>query len=86
MLAEGSSVEGGTGSWQHNIESSAWHVRTGRRRFPQTGAVPGMAVQWPELADGTPVSPAVRNGGLTPADSTLCGGVVGIKCFCQSGG
>ena len=52
----------------------------------RTGAVPGMAVQWPELADGTPVTPAVWNGGLTLTDSALCGGVVGIECFRQSGG
>ena len=52
----------------------------------RTGAVPGMEVLWPELADGTPVTPAVWNGGLTLTDSALCGGVVGIECFRQSGG
>ena len=39
-----------------------------RRRFPQVGNVLGMVVQWPELADGTPVTPVVRHGGLTPPD------------------
>ena len=27
-----------------------------------------MAEQWPELADGTPVTATMRNGGLTPSD------------------
>ena len=44
----------------------------------RAGAEPGMAVQWPELADETSVTLAVRHGGLTPSDSPLCGGVVGI--------
>ena len=44
----------------------------------RAGAEPGIAVQWPELADGTLVTPVVRHGGLTPSDSALCGGVVGI--------
>ena len=30
--------------------------------------VPGMAEQRPELADGIPVTAAVRSGGLTPCD------------------
>ena len=29
----------------------------------------GMAEQWPELADETPVTATVGNGGLTPSDS-----------------
>jgi len=44
----------------------------------RAGAEPGMAVQWPELADRISVTPAVRHGGRTPSDSALCGGVVGI--------
>ena len=44
----------------------------------RTGAVPGIAAQWPELADETPVTLAVRYTGQTPSDSALCGGVVGI--------
>ena len=40
--------------------------------------VMGMPEQWPELADGTPVTAAVRYGGLTSFDSALRGGVVGI--------
>jgi len=52
----------------------------------RVGAVLGIAAQWLELADGTPVIPTVRHGGLTPLDSALCGGVVGIKCLCQLGG
>ena len=52
----------------------------------RVGAGPGIVAQWPEWADETPVTLDVRHGYLTPLDSALCGGVVGIKCFCQSGG
>jgi len=86
MLAESSVVEGvqvvGSTAAGALPDMSAQGVAG----FHRIGAVPRMGVQWPELADGTPVTPTVRNGGLTLADSALCGGVVGIKCLCQSVG
>ena len=78
MLVEGSAAEEvqGVGSTLVRIASgtSAQCVAGSLR----VGNVLGMVVQWPELANGTPVTPAMRHGGLTPSDSALCGGVVGI--------
>ena len=86
MLDEGSTVEEVQGVGSTAARAVPGTSAQGVAGSHRTGAVPGMAVQWPKLADGTPVTPVVRNGGLTPADSTLCGGVVGIKYFYQSGG
>ena len=86
MLAEGPAIEvvQGVGSTaSRTVQGTSAQGIAGSH---MTGAVPGMAVLWPELADGTPVTPAVWNGGLTLTDSALCGGVVGIECFRQSGG
>ena len=85
MLAKGSAVEGLHGVGSTAVGAVPGMPAQGVVGFDSTEAVPGMAVQWPELADGTLVTPFVRNGGLTPADSVLCSGVVGIKCLCQSG-
>ena len=86
MLAEGSAVEEIKGVGSTAVRAVPGTLAQGVAGSHRNGAVPGMAVRWPELADRTPVAPAVWNGGLTPADSALCGGVVGIKCFCQSVG
>ena len=78
MLIEGSAVEK-----VHGVGSTVVGVVPGT--FAQSvasshnvAAVPGMAEQRPELVDGTPVTAAVRHGDLTPPDSPLHGGVVGI--------
>ena len=86
MLAEGPAIEVVQGVGSTAARAVPGTPAQGVAGSHRTGAVPGMAVQWPELADRTPVTPAVRNGGLTLADSALCGGVVGIECFRQSGG
>ena len=86
MLAKGSAVEEVQGVGNTAMRAVPGTSAQGVAGSHRNGAVPGMAVRWPELADRTPVTPAVRNGGLTPAVSTLCGGVVGIKCLCQSVG
>ena len=39
-----------------------------RRRSHSVATASGMAEQGPELADGTPVTATVGNGGLTPSD------------------
>jgi len=78
MLIEGSALEK-----VHRVGSTVVGVVPGTAAQSVTGsysvaAVPGMAEQRPELAEGTPVTAAVRHGDLTPPDSPLHGGVVGI--------
>ena len=78
MFAEGPAVEivRGVGSTVAGTASgmSAQCVAGSHRAC----TMPGIAAQWLELVDRTPFSPAVRYGGLTPSDSVLYGGVVGI--------
>ena len=56
------------GSWQYSGWSSAEHVLHCVAGFHSVATAFGMAEQRPELADGTPVTATVRNGGLTPSD------------------
>ena len=86
MPSEGSAVEEvqGVGSTVAGTVSGMSAQRASG--LHRVCTAPGTAAQWPELADGTPVTPAVWHGGLTPSDPALRGRVVGIKCPCQSGG
>jgi len=69
MLVEGSAMEEVQGVGSTAVGAVPVKSAQGDAGSHRTGAVPGMVVQWPELADGTPVTPAVRHGGLTPPDS-----------------
>jgi hypothetical protein len=64
MLAEVFAVEDVQGVGSTAARAMPGTSAQGVAGSHRTGAVPGMAAQWPELADGTPVTPAVRNGGL----------------------
>jgi len=78
MLAEGPTEEKvrGVGSTVAGVVLGVSAQRVAGSHRVRTA--PGIAAQWPELVDGTPVTPAVRCGGLKPADSAHRGGVVGI--------
>jgi len=78
MPAKGSVVEEVHGVGSTVVGTVLGMSALGDAGSHRAGAEPGIAVQWPELVDRTPVTPAVRHGGLTPSDSALCGGVVGI--------
>ena len=78
MSTKGSAIEEVQGVGSTMVGTVPGMFALGDAGSHRAGAEPGMAVQWPELADGTSVTLAVRHGGLTPSDSALCGGVVGI--------
>ena len=54
-------------SWQHSGWSSAEHVLHCVTDSHSIATASGMAEQVPELADKTPVTATVGNGGLTPS-------------------
>ena len=68
MLAKGPTIEEvqGVGS----IAAGAVSVMSAQRAAGshRAGTALGMVAQWSELADGTPVIPAMQNGGMTPSD------------------
>jgi len=78
MFADGPVVERvrGVGSTVAGTASGMSAQRIAGSHWACTA--PGIAAQWLELVDRTPITPAVRYGGLTLSDSALCGGVVGI--------
>ena len=69
MSPEGPTVEEVRGVGSTVVGAESGMSAQGTAGSHRVGAVPRIAAQWPELADGTPVTPAVRYGGLTPFDS-----------------